>query len=196
MKYLKTKNISKFSIKDNTYIQNTYGRITIDSNNSIRLPKGTGDENHLPGTPENQRPNTATISNLTGAIRYNTTTSSIEAYIGFPGNESWEIVKAPSSAAISRSNGLGPGDAVERFFGPLNPSFTRTFIASGDNIIVLVENVWQIWITNFNIVENPAGTPEAAFYAGASTYPEGYYLEFSDPVPLGKFVTVYYGFSN
>jgi hypothetical protein len=185
MKYLKTKNISKFSIKDNTYIQNTYGRITIDSDNSIRLPKGTTD----------QRPNTSTISNLSGAIRYNTTTSSIEAYIGFSGSESWEVVKAPAVTAISRSN-LGPGDAVERFFGPLNSTFTGTFTASGDNIIVLVENVFQIWVTNFNIVLNPTGTPDAAFYEGASTYPAGYYLEFNDPVPLGKFVTVYYGFSN
>jgi hypothetical protein len=185
MKYLKTKNISKFSIKDNTYIQNTYGRITIDSDNSIRLPKGT----------TAQRPDTVTISNLSGAIRYNTTISSIEAYIGFPGNESWEIVKAPSSTAISRSN-LGPGDAVERFFGPLNSTFTNSFTASGDNIIVLVENVFQIWVTNFNIVQNPAGTPDAAFYEGAPTYPTGYYLEFNDPVPIGKMVTVYYGFSN
>jgi hypothetical protein len=115
--------------------------------------------------------------------------------MGFPGNESWEIVKAPSSTAISRSN-LGPGDAVERFFGPLNSTFTNSFTASGDNIIVLVENVFQIWVTNFNIVQNPAGTPDAAFYEGASTYPTGYYLEFNDPVPIGKMVTVYYGFSN
>lgn len=185
MKYLKTKNISKFSIKDNAYIQNTYGRITIDSDNSIRLPKGT----------TVQRPDTTNIPNLSGAIRYNIETSSLEAYIGFPGFESWEIVKAPSSTAIARST-LGPGDAEERFFGPLNSAFTGTFTASGNNLIVLVENVFQIWVTNFNIVQNPLGEPDAAFYEGAATYPEGYYLEFNDPVPFGKNVTVYYGFSN
>jgi hypothetical protein len=192
MKYLKTKNISKFSIKDNTYIQNTYGRITIDSTNSLRLPKGTTAQR--PGYDPLNPDVISSIPNMNGAIRYNTSTNSIEAYIGSPGLESWEIVKSPSATAISRSD-LGPGDVVERFFGPLNSTFTSSFISSGNNIIVLVENVWQIWVTNFNIVLNPTGTPEAAFYEGASTYPTGYYLEFSDPVPIGKMVTVYYGFS-
>jgi hypothetical protein len=185
MKYLKTKNISKFSIKDNTYIQNTYGRITIDSTNGMRLPKGT----------EAQKPNTSTIPNLAGTIRYNTTTHSIEAYIGAPGFEAWETVRAPAASTIVRQT-IGPGDAVEQFFGPLNTSYTATYLASSDNIIVLVENVFQIATTNFLIVQNPAGVPQAAFYSGAGSYPAGYYLQFSDPVPIDKNVTVYYGFTN
>jgi hypothetical protein len=194
MKYLKTKNISKFSIKDNTYIQNTYGRITIDSNNSIRLPKGTTDER--PRTRDVATLENPALPNLSGAIRYNTTTNSIEAYMGAPGEEVWEIVRAPSSESIFRQT-IGPGDAEEIYFGPLRPEFAGKYLSSGNNIIVLVENVWQIWQTNFNIVQNPTGTPTAGFYGDASTYPEGYYLEFTDdihPVPIGKNVTVYYGF--
>jgi hypothetical protein len=185
MKYLKTKNISKFSIKDNAYIQNTYGRITIDSTNSMRLPKGT----------TSQRPDVSIIPNLTGTIRYNTTEHTLEAYMGPPGSEAWEIIRAPSSSTIVRQT-IGPGDAAETFFGPLNSTYTSVFLASSDNIIVLVENVFQIAVTNFSIVQNPAGTPVAGFYGGAGSYPAGYYLEFSDPVPIDKFVTVYYGFTN
>jgi hypothetical protein len=174
MKYLKTKNISKFSIKDDTYIQNTYGRITIDSTNSMRLPKGT----------TSQRPNVPSpASLLSGAIRYNTTTNSLEAYIGEPGFESWEIVKAPSASVIVRDT-FGPGDATETVFGALNPVYQLSYTSNPNNIIVLVENVWQIWQTNFSIVQDPLG--KAA----------GFYIEFSEPVPIDKYVTVYYGFTN
>jgi hypothetical protein len=193
MKYLKTKNISKFSIKDNTYIQNTYGRITIDSNNSMRLPKGT----------TNERPNTS-IPNLAGAIRYNTSTGGIEAYIGLPGEEVWEIVKAPSGTTITRDT-IGPGNSNEIYFGPLRTEFEGTYLSSGNNIVVLVENVWQIWQTNFNIVPTPSGPALASYtssdplappVSAGQPYPPGYYLEFADdfPVPSGKNITVYYGF--
>jgi hypothetical protein len=193
MKYLKTKNISKFSIKDDTYIQNTYGRITIDSNNSLRLPRGTTDER--PRTRDVATEENPALPNLSGAIRYNTTNNSIEAYIGAPGEESWEIVRAPSSATIFKDT-IGPGDSTETLFGPLNSNYTAIFTASSNNILVLVENVFQISTTNFTIVQNPSGEPIAGFYGGALTYPTGYYLEFTDPVPIDKYVTIYYGFSN
>lgn len=182
MKFLKTKNISKFSISDNTYIQNPYGRITIDSTNSMLLPKGT----------TAQRPDTSTIPNMNGAIRYNTDTNTIEGYI----SGVWTSIRAPGSSAITKQT-IGPGDLVETIFGPLNtvPAGT-SYLAKADNIIVLVENVMQISTTNFTIVQNPAGTPAAAFYGGAPSYPTGYYLSFADAVPIGKNVTVFYGYAD
>lgn len=182
MKFLKTKNISRFSISDNTYIQNPYGRITIDSTASLLLPKGT----------TAQRPNTAVIPNMNGAIRYNSQTDTIEGYIqGF-----WTNIRGPSGTAISKQT-IGPGDLVETKFGPLHtvPAGT-SYLASINNLIVLVENVLQIGTTNFTIVQNPAGTPDAAFYSGAASYPVGYYLSFADAVPVGKSVTVFYGFGD
>jgi hypothetical protein len=182
MKFLKTKNISRFSISDNTYIQNLYGRITIDSTNSLLLPKGTAA----------QRPDTSTIPNLNGAIRYNTDTNTLEGYI----NSVWTNIRAPGATAISKQT-IGPGDLVETIFGPLNtvPAGT-SYLASINNIIVLVENVFQIGTTNFIIVQNPAGIPAAAFYGGAGSYPAGYYLEFADAIPVGKYVTVFYGYAD
>ena len=49
MKFLKTKNISKFSISDNTLIAypsgvtGKYSRVIIDATGGLMLPKGTGD---------------------------------------------------------------------------------------------------------------------------------------------------------
>ncbi len=41
MKFLKTKNISKFSVSDKAFIYNPYGRITTNSKNSLQIPAGT-----------------------------------------------------------------------------------------------------------------------------------------------------------
>lgn len=167
MKYLKTKNISKFSIKDNTLIANPYGRITIDSTNSLLLPKGT----------TAQRPDILTIPNLVGSIRYNLTSHQIEAYIGSPGNESWETVAAPGLTSITKQT-LGPGDDVETIFGPL------TVIPPTENtILVFVENVFQISDTNFNLLYDYLA-------------PGDCYIEFTSAVPLDKNITIYYGFAN
>lgn len=172
MKFLKTKNISKFSVSDNAYIQYPSGRIVVDSANSIRLPKGT----------TSQRPESAVLSN--GMLRYNTSsgaganpaTTAIGLEIYHDGV--WKPLRLKGPSTITKQT-LGPGNATETKFGPL------TFVpASADNIIVLVENVIQISTTNFTLVTNPMG------------YPTGTYLNFLSAVPFGKEVTVYYGFDQ
>jgi hypothetical protein len=65
MKFLKQKNISKFSISDNTLIANHYGRAVMDLTGGLRIPKGT----------TAQRPqlsNVRTPNGPNGYIRYNT----------------------------------------------------------------------------------------------------------------------------
>lgn len=166
MKFLKSKNISKFSINDRTLIaypdaNGPGGRVVMNSHGGLMLPKGS----------TSQRPQLTGVRQPTdanGTIRYNTTTSSIEAYVG--GN--WEVVRAPGSATITKQT-LGPGDAFNTDFGPLTltPS-------SADNIIVLVENVMQISVTNFDLISGNT------------------VIRFTSPVPLGKYVTVYFGFAN
>ena len=195
MKYLKTKNISKWSTSDRTLIVYPSGvgpgnRVVLNAKGGLMLPKGT--------TPE--RPQLTSVRQPTdanGTIRYNTTLNTIEAYVG----GSWVTVASALSAAITKQT-IGPGDGVERKFGPLNTSFVASYSASADNIIVLVENVFQISSTNFSIVQNPAGVPSAGFYGGAGSYPTGYYIDFTSPVPASGgggnpvYVTVYYGYAN
>ena len=194
MKFLKQKTLSKFSANDDALMvydirgsgaSSNGGRAVLDLTGGLRLPKG----------PTNQRPQVSNVRNPNGPngyIRYNTTTNAIEGYV----NGVWEVIRASSASAITTST-IGPGDLVETKFGPLTtvPSGT-SYLASGHNIIVLVENVWQIFGTNFTLEQNPAGTSSPTGYLAGAAYPAGWYLVFGDAVPVGKNVTVYYGFGN
>lgn len=166
MKFLKSKTLSQFSISDRTLIaypdaNGPGARVVMNAHGGLMLPKGS----------TSQRPQLTGVRQPTdanGTIRYNTTTSSIEAYVG----GAWEVVRAPGSATITKQT-LGPGDALTTDFGPL--TLTPT---SADNIIVLVENVMQISTTNFTLTSGNT------------------VISFTSPVPLGKYVTVYFGFAN
>lgn len=155
MKFLKTKNISKFSINDRSLIYYPAGngpgnRVVINANGGMMLPKGT----------TAQRPQLSSVRQPTdanGTIRYNTSTSSIEAYVG----GSWVTVASPLASAIAKQT-LGPGDGVSTIFGPLNATYALSYAASADNVIILVENVFQISTTNFTINQNPTSSGTGA----------------------------------
>lgn len=171
MKFLKTKNVSKFSINDRTIIAypegvGPGGRVVFNSTGAIMLPKGgEGQRPQLNGVRQPEDAN--------GYIRYNTDNNTIEGYVG--GN--WEIVTAPSAATVSKQT-LGPGDYSTTIFGPLTRS-----PSSPDNILVFVENVFQISTTNFNLLYNYLGSGNT-------------YIEFTSPVPLDKYITIYFGYAN
>lgn len=228
MKFLKTQNTSRYALADNAFRVNPYGRYIMDGTGALRLPKGT----------TAQRPQLSGVSTPEGAngyIRYNTTIDSVtgqhiglEAYI----NGSWEVVRAPGSATITKQT-LGPGDYVDDVFGPL-----IIVPSSADNILVFVENVFQISTTNFLLEQNTisgtgaeiaaasmingtdyviltvddtdytlVGSPDnnlgtvftktGPVAAGSGTVRlAGWYLRFQETVPLDKYVTVYFGYTN
>jgi len=228
MKFLKTQNTSRYGVVDNAFRINPYGRYIMDGTGALRLPKGT----------TAQRPQLSGVSAPNGAngyIRYNTSIDPVtgqniglEAYV----NGAWEVVRAPGSATVTKQT-LGPGDYVDDVFGPL-----VIVPSSADNILVFVENVFQISTTNFLLEQNTvigAGAEIAATAMingtdyviltvdgtdytlvgapnnnigtvftksgpaaiGSGTVREsGWYLRFQEPVPLDKYVTVYFGFSN
>lgn len=186
MRFLKTKNISKWSTNDRTMIVYPDGigpgnRVVFNATGGLMLPKGTtAQQPQLSGVRQPIDAN--------GTIRYNTTTSSIEAYVG--GN--WEVVRAPGASTILRSR-IGTGNGTETVFGPLNASFLASYSRSDNNIIVLVENVFQIGEgENFDVEQSVGGN----LTGPASPYTDGWYIKFTSAVPLGKHVTVYYGYSN
>jgi len=167
MKFLKQKNISRFGLTDQTLFTNEFGRQVTNATGGLMLPKGT----------TGQRPKVSGVKvpngDSNGYIRYNTTTNAIEAYVlGV-----WQVVSAPASNAIQKQT-LGPGDASTTEFGPLLSSPPQD-----DAIIVLVGNVWQISVSNFNILYNYQGTGNA-------------WLQFTSPPPIGADITVYLGFSR
>ena len=151
MKFLKTKNISQFSINDRALIYYPAGngpgnRVVVNANGGMMLPKGT----------TAQRPQLTSVRQPTdanGTIRYNTTIPALEAYVG----GAWVTVASPFAAAITKQT-LGPGDGVATIFGPLNATYAPSYAASADNVLVLVENVMQISTTNFTINQNPTST--------------------------------------
>ncbi len=165
MKFLKQKNISKYSVTDQTLFTNHFGRAVMGLSGGLRLPQGT----------TAQRPQTSGVRYpgdssefADGTIRYNLDTNSLEALIAGV----WEVVRAPGATTITKQT-LGPGNNIDVTFGPLTltPS-------SADNIIVLVENVMQISTTNYTLTSGNT------------------YITFTSPVPLGKYITIYFGFAN
>jgi hypothetical protein len=186
MKFLKTKNISKWSTNDRTMIVYPDGngpgtRVVFNANGGMMLPKGsTAERPQLTGVRQ--------PTDANGTIRYNTTTSSIEAYVG----NAWEVVRAPGASVINKQTLVPLGDDVETVFGTLNESYLSSFSASDDNIIVLVENVFQLSVTNYTVEQSIGGN----LTGPNAPYADGWYIKFTSPVPSGKAVTVYHGYSN
>jgi len=196
MKFLKQKNISKFSISDNTLIANQYGRAVMDLTGGLRIPKGT----------TAQRPqlsNVRTPNGPNGYIRYNTTTNAVEAYI----NGVWEVVRASGATAIQVSRFAANG--TETTFGPLNSAYLTNYTASDYNIMILIDNVMQIGAkVNYTVVKRQSGSFVSVNYSpfsasGPGTYTnDEYYIQFPTAVPAFGgtgdpiYVTVFYGYGN
>jgi len=196
MKFLKQKNISKFSISDNTLIANHYGRAVMDLTGGLRIPKGTTAERP-------QLSNVRTPNGPNGYIRYNTTTNAVEAYI----NGVWEVVRASGATAIQVSR--LPANGTETTFGPLNAAYVTNYTASDYNVMVLIDNVMQIGAkVNYTIVKRQAGSFVSVSYSpfsasGPGTYTnDEYYIQFPTAVPALSgtgdpiYVTVFYGYGN
>jgi hypothetical protein len=180
MKFLKTQNLSRYGLTDTRLIANPYGRYIMNGTGGVRIPKGTGA----------QQPQLSLVDTPGGAngyLRYNTDSDTLEAYIA----GAWEQIGRSSTSAITKQT-IGPGNYDEIFFGPLAQSPSAI-----DNILVFVENVFQLSISNFTLVQNPPGVALATYglVTEGQPYPAGLYLRFESPIPLDKYVTVYFGFT-
>ena len=138
----------------NTNLRNIYGKgvkydvndqVVVDSTNVMLVPKGT----------EAQRPDNPT----NGHIRYNTTANEFEFYQ----DGAWRKGRYKEPRTIVQQN-LGSGDAVETLFGPLDngdtdyPSPQNS--GGSTDILVFVENVFQIFGTNYTLTQNPGNRLE------------------------------------
>lgn len=141
MKFLKRSQLNSRNVKDNGVAIDINRQVIFNSPNSMLIPKGATADRPL--SPTN------------GHMRYNTDTNQLESYQG----GSWRNLRFKESGGITQQT-LGPGDYVETTFGPLIPAPPATSASGttwgGQNLIVLVENVFQISNTNYIIVQNPA----------------------------------------
>lgn len=160
MKFLKKNQINFRNVKDDSVAIQITGEVTLDTTNSLRLPKGNTVE----------RPSDSVL----GRLRYNTQTNEVEVYQGVTGREAWRSLRYKESTQIVQQD-LGAGDDIEIFFGPLNPAPPQPELIddestwSGSNILVLVENVFQLYDENYIIVQNPCRVQSNVFSFAAST---------------------------
>ena len=164
--------------------------VTVDSTNSMIVPRGTGNTDFATGTPQNQRPQ----SFINGMIRYNTTDNQFEVFQ----NGAWREVrfKEPNQdpGIVWQNLGVGNVAADETVFGEFQSGDTDYPVpASANNILVLIENVVQIPTTNYTIHQTSEITSGGAEEGPNHPYTasgSGWWIKFTSPVPTGKPVTV------
>ena len=168
MRLIKAQSTNLRNIKGKGVRYDINDQVILDSTNVALVPKGTAADR--PASPTN------------GHIRYNTDDNEFEFYA----NGAWREVryKEPNQVGITQQN-LGNGDANETIFGPLDSGDTDFPVpAAAQNVLVFVENVFQIAGTNYNLVQNPSG------------FATGFYLEFTSAPDAGKPITVLHNFDK
>jgi hypothetical protein len=174
MRFLKTLTLNRRAIYDSRVALDTANNFTLADSTLMTLPKSS-----------------SVISNpVIGQMRYNTSTNEVEVYQGIGGGATWRSLRYKESTQITQQN-LGNGDAVNTIFGPLTPS-PPTIVQSGttwsgSNIMVYVENVFQIFNTNYTVAD---GSTLPGKLSGFT------YIVFDSAVPLSKPVTVLHGFDQ
>lgn len=112
-----------------------------------------------------------------------------ETYQVYEGNEATQDDAAKTEITpgeIASWSTISYVDGEEVNFGPLI-DVNEIEPKSAANIFVYVENVFQIPYTNYVM-------KEAGDLLGAKSYPDGKYIVFESPPPVGKTVTVIHGF--
>ena len=179
----------------NTNLRNIYGKgvkydyddqVIVDSERALLVPKGDTDS----------RPGAAGIATaaVNGQLRYNIDDEQLEAYQ----NGAWREIrfKEPNRDPGIVIQTFSGADDTETVFGELNSGDSDyPYPLESQNIMVYVENVYQLPGTNYNIRQ----TAEVDATGPSSPYTEidtGWWIEFTSPVPTGKEVTVVHNFDK
>lgn len=170
----------------NTNLRNIYGKgvkydvdnqVIVDSENVMLIPKGTTAQR--PATPNN------------GHMRYNTDDDQFEVYQ----NGAWRELrfKEPNQDPGITQQSLGNGDASETVFGPLASGDSDYPVpAAAQNVLVFVENVFQVSGTNYTLEQSVSGS----LTGPNSPYADGWYLKFTSAPDLNKPITVLHNFDK
>jgi len=166
MRFLKTLTLNRRAIYDSRVALDTSNNFTLADSTVMTLPKSTG----------------TITSPISGNIRYNTGTDEVEVYQG--SSATWRAIKFKEASKIIQQS-LGQLDGYSYFYGPLNSMYDPTNISSnvpptggqgagqfgGQNILVFIENVFQIYNTNYVVDQNPTAglVTTADSNAGATT---------------------------
>jgi len=184
MRYLRQQNINRRAPYDQRLYVDMTDSIVMTTTNNMLMPVGT----------TAQRP----VSPVNGMIRYNTnivTGGEVEVYQ----NGYWRSLRFKESTQINKQSFTG--DGVESVFGPLLPQ-PPTLVQSGttwsgDNLIVIVGGVYQIFNSNYLIQTGTTlGTVNGTDYSVGSDASK-YYIHFTSASPGGSTpITILSGFDQ
>lgn len=150
MRFLKTLTLNRRAIYDSRVALDTSNNFTLADSTVMTLPKSTG----------------TITSPIAGNVRYNTGTDEVEVFQG--SSATWRAIKYKEASKIIQQT-LSQLDGYSYFYGPLNSIYDPTNISSnvpssggapvgqfgGQNILVFIENVFQIYNTNYVVDQNP-----------------------------------------
>jgi hypothetical protein len=172
MKFIKRLALDRKKQSSNRFAVEADDRIETTSKVSLQLPKGA---------------NTDRASPVNGQIRYSTTLNEIEAYV----NGQWEIIRTVRQANITPQN-LGVGNYVNTLFGPLSYDVNTT---KPQNVMVYVDNVFQLPTTNYTLVSGTSVAESALTDTSTGINTTTMFLNTTTNVIAGQTITAPSGLS-
>lgn len=142
MKYIKRLALNRKDQQSNRFAVEADGRIVTTSKVSLQLPSGATSD----------RP-----SGIDGEIRYNTSLDDSEIYNASGDGQGWEKIKTNRQGTITPQN-LGVGNYLNTIFGPLSYDIS---ISKPQNVMVFVDNVYQIPTTNYTLIPGTSAAVDA-----------------------------------
>jgi len=140
MRFLRNINLNPKAPHDQRLVITKADEVQFNTQYSLKLPSG----------PSANRASNATA----GMMRLNTDTNQVEVYQ----SSSWRSLRYKESGAIALQN-LGTGDGISTLYGPLSPAPPTVsqsgYTWTGANLMVYVENVFQLFNINYLIAQNP-----------------------------------------
>jgi hypothetical protein len=180
MRFLKRQTINRRQLKSTTvYSDVDDANVYVNPRNSGSLVLPSGTDAQIPASPVN------------GMMRYNVDHSEVQVYQ----SGTWRSLRFKEATQINREDYTG--DGATSVFGPLTYQPPTTVESgatwSGNNLIVIVGNVFQVHTTNYLIqTGNTIGAP---YNTGPNA--TKYYIKFTSSVPgLSTPVVVLHGFDQ
>lgn len=132
MKFVKRLVLNKYRPASQNFVVEIDGKVVTDSNAELQLPSGSTAQR------------AETFNN--GQIRYNKDFNEIEAYI----NGTWEFLRTRRQGNVQFQT-VGIGNYVDSIYGPLS---TRIDPTKPQNVMLYVENVFQVPTVNYTLVND------------------------------------------
>jgi hypothetical protein len=170
MKYIKRLALNRKNQQDNRFAVEADDRIVTTSKVSFQLPNGASAD----------RP-----TGVDGMVRYNNTINDPEVYNISGEGTGWEKIKTNRQSSITPQS-LGVGNYIDNIFGPLSYD---VLTSRPQNVMVFIDNVYQIPVTNYTLVLGTSVSVTADTVGETSTGTSTIFLTTTTNVHVGQTIT-------